>query len=355
MADRYIIVKNVELDSADKYSGADHDDQYETIGTEEGLGVPIGVMPLEADEVEFIRGLPQVTEVFPDRPISIPAPIDSYADVHTESADDAFRFHDVLDEHQNNIRGHGATVAVLDTGIDSSHISKGQFDLALARDFTGGNDYYDRQGHGSWCAGAICSEEYGFAPEARLIVGKVLDDSGSGMYSWIIGGVNWALENGANVASMSLGGGGEKESPLNLAVNNAYLRGMNVIVAAGNEQRGKINRVADETNPASARYATTVAACNLEGVLAPFSNWGYCVDIMALGVNAEGLGLAGEFGRRMSGTSMATPYVAGGFALLRGAGYTAAGAKNKLYQSARNSREYGAIKEGHGILRTKGA
>jgi subtilisin family serine protease len=200
----------------------------------------------------------------------------------------------------------------------------------------------------------VCSKEYGFAPEAQLLSGKVLDDNGSGQYSWIIAGINWAKEKGAHVASLSLGGPGAKDSPINQAINAAYLKGMNSAVAAGNEQRGRIDRVADTSTPASAAYATTVAACNIQSQLAPFSNWGYCVDVMALGVNAEGLGLNGNFGRRMSGTSMATPYVAGAMALYRAQGISAAGVKKRIYGESRNTRDYSYIKEGHGILRVGG-
>jgi subtilisin family serine protease len=353
-AKRYIIIKSVELPHAQKWNSAQHDDHYETIATDDGLGLPMGAVPLEPDEVSYVQSLPQVVDVYLDQPISIPEPVDSYADIHTQSGDDAFTFHGLLEERASGLMGRAARVAVLDTGTDQAHLNR-QFSLRSIKDFTNSRSGpHDRQGHGTWCAGAVCSKEYGFAPEAELLSGKVLDDSGSGYYSGIISGVDWAVQEGAHVISMSLGGPGDKNSPLNQAINAASVKGVNVVVAAGNEQRGRVDRVADQATPASSRYATTVAACNLSGEIAPFSNWGYCLDIMALGVNAEGLGLGGTFARRMSGTSMATPYVAGALALLRSQGRTGAASKKLLYQYARNTRTYSAIKEGHGLMKVGG-
>jgi subtilisin family serine protease len=174
-----IVIKSYEPDNNRKWHGAQHDSDYRQIATEEGIGLPMGALPLDPDEVEHVLALPHVMGVVPDEPVSIPEPIDSYADIHTKSGDDAFRFHALLEEREKGILGDGAIVAVLDTGLDQGH-GRNQFNLLNIKDFTSSGSPHDRQGHGTWCAGAVCSKEYGFAPQAKLLSGKVLGDDGSG-------------------------------------------------------------------------------------------------------------------------------------------------------------------------------
>jgi subtilisin family serine protease len=348
---RYIIVKNVELPHDQKYHDLAHDDQYQQVGTEDGLGIPMGSVPLEPDELELVRELPQVADVVPDVERSIPEPIDAYA-VDPVHIDTVIDLHQLEQAWQNLGKGraeHQVKVAVLDTGVDSSHMNNQLHNVSAAENFTSSRDAYDRQGHGTWCLGAVGSVSYGVAPECQLLSGKVLGDDGSGNDSGILAGIDWAIRMGAEVISLSLGGPGEKRSALNLGCNAAVSRGVSVVVAAGNEQRGRTDRVADLSNPASASLVTTVAACYETKEIAPWSNWGYCLDIMALGVQVEGLALGGQTGRRMSGTSMATPEVAGAFALQRSHNRGVNEAKRRLYSATENTR-LKSIQEGHGLL-----
>ncbi|RLE67967.1 MAG: hypothetical protein DRJ43_06405, partial [Thermoprotei archaeon] len=163
----------------------------------------------------------------------------------------------------------------------------------------------------------------GVAPGALVMAGKVLNKEGWGQISWIVSGIEWAVENGADVISMSLGGGFTAgDDPLSLACDAAVSEGVVVVVAAGNEGPD----FQTITAPGSARRVITVGAVDKSATIAPFSSRGPTLDlrlkpeVVAPGVyirsaypltGAWGLGAA-----VMSGTSMATPHVAGIAALL---------------------------------------
>src|SRR3546814_127904 len=108
-------------------------------------------------------------------------------------------------------KGYGVKVAVLDTGIESAHPALGDAIDDIA-DFTGTGDAGDRDGHGTHCAGIIAAHAtggvpfQGIAPEARLLVGKVLNDEGRGSPRWVADGITWAIRNGADIISLSLSG-----------------------------------------------------------------------------------------------------------------------------------------------------
>lgn len=211
-------------------------------------------------------------------------------------------------------KGKGATVAILDTGCDQSHRDlKAQ--LVMAKDFTGSRSgSSDVNGHGSHCAGIVLASEngvgmIGVAPEARLLVGKVLSDSGSGLSTWIAAGIDWAVENGADVISMSLGSG-SPDSRIGAAVQRALDRGVIVVAAAGNEGP----REGTAGWPGSFPGVVCVAAVDVNQKVANFSSRGKSVVVAAPGVNVRSC-YPGDRFATMSGTSMATPYVAGCAAL----------------------------------------
>jgi subtilisin len=210
-------------------------------------------------------------------------------------------------------KGAGTVVAVLDTGCDLDHRDlKDQ--IKAARDFTGsrsGPD--DRNSHGTWCCGCVAAAEndwglVGVAPAAKLLVGKVLSDGGSGGVDGIAGGIDWATENGADVISMSLGGDAP-DSYMPPAIDRAIKAGVIVIAAAGNAGP----REGTDGYPARYPGVISVAAHDSSDKTARFSSRGRSVFVTAPGVDTRstipGPG-DGRFGT-MSGTSMATPHVAG--------------------------------------------
>lgn len=233
--------------------------------------------------------------------------------------------------------GKGVKVAVLDTGIDATHPDlKDRIDAE--KNFSGSgaaDDVVDRAGHGTHVASTIAGSgaesggKYkGVAPGARLLVGKVLDDSGEGEESGIIAGMQWAVTEGAKVVSLSLGGEDTPGTdPIEQAVNDLSAgSGTLFVIAAGNEgpDAGTVG------SPGSAAAALTVGAVDRQDAMADFSSRGPTADgtlkpdITAPGVDivaakaAEGwMGDPAADGYvTMSGTSMATPHVAGAAAIL---------------------------------------
>lgn len=208
-------------------------------------------------------------------------------------------------------------VAVIDTGIDPSHPD---LNVVYGVNFAKGKSWSDGNGHGTHVAGTIAAKNndigvVGVAPDARLYAVKVLDKRGSGFMSDVIAGVNWVAINAdiIEVANMSLGG--SKSSTLNTAVENAVRAGVVFVVAAGNNSGDACLK-----SPASARNAITVSALDdRDGIsnddpFAYFSNYGSCVDMIAPGVLILSTWKGGEY-NTISGTSMASPHVAGAAAL----------------------------------------
>ncbi|MEU8817200.1 S8 family serine peptidase [Actinoplanes sp. NPDC048796] len=232
--------------------------------------------------------------------------------------------------------GQGVAVAVLDTGVDTGHPDLAGR-IAETASFVPGEEVTDRHGHGTHVASTIAGTgaasdgtERGVAPGAELHVGKVLNDAGEGQDSWIIGGMEWATRTAkAKVVSMSLGGGpSDGTDPLSEAVDRLSAEtGALFVIAAGNSGPDAQTVSA----PGAADSALTVGASDSRDRLAVFSSRGPRVednapkpDLTAPGVDIlaarsqyapEGEGSY----QTMSGTSMATPHVAGAAALLAAA------------------------------------
>ncbi|ATE54954.1 S8 family serine peptidase [Actinosynnema pretiosum] len=228
----------------------------------------------------------------------------------------------------SGLTGAGVAVAVLDTGVDETHPDLVGRQVAEAN-FTEDPDTTDRDGHGTHVAATIAggdAQYRGVAPDARILDGKVCV-SGGCAESWILAGMQWAVEQGADVVNLSLGGRDTPEvDPLEEALTTLSERsGALFVVAAGND--GATRTVG---SPGSADAALTVGAVDRDDAVAPFSSRGPRVgdgavkpDVTAPGVGIvaarAGAGqLPGEDGRTaLSGTSMATPHVAGAAALLK--------------------------------------
>lgn len=211
-------------------------------------------------------------------------------------------------------KGKGATVAVLDTGADTGHRDlKAQ--ILASKDFTGSRSgASDVNGHGSHCCGIVAAAEngvgmVGVAPEAKLLVGKVLGDNGSGLSTWIAAGIDWAIAQKADVISMSLGSDAP-DARIGAAVKRALDAGVIVIAAAGNS--GPRENTAGW--PGSFDGVVCVAATDSNSAIATFSSRGKPVVVAAPGVNVRSC-YPGDRFATMSGTSMATPYAAGVAAL----------------------------------------
>lgn len=211
-------------------------------------------------------------------------------------------------------RGEGVRVAVLDTGIAADHPDLvGCVDNA--RDFTGSRfGSEDRVGHGTHVAGTIAARHneqgvVGVAPECRLLAAKVLGDDGSGSGRSVAEGIDWACEAGADVLSMSLGSP-YADRAIHAAIERALAAGVFVVCAAGNEgQPDSVNY------PARWPQTLSIGAVDRQGRVARFSSRGDEVDICAPGQDVLSTYLDAGYAK-LSGTSMATPFVSGVVALL---------------------------------------
>ncbi|MBI3288461.1 MAG: S8 family peptidase [Elusimicrobia bacterium] len=216
--------------------------------------------------------------------------------------------------------GAGVKVAVIDTGIDSSHPDlRGKVDggFSAITKTENPSDYQDDNGHGTHVSGTIAAKKdskgvVGVAPSARLYAVKVLDADGSGNLSDVIDGIVWAAKNKMDVANMSLGAPVDSEA-MKRAVRFARGAGLVIVAAAGNSG-GSVGF------PGAYDDVIAVAASDYEDKLAPFSSRGPAVDFIAPGVDVLSSKMGGGFAS-FSGTSMASPHVAGLAAIVVAQGY----------------------------------
>jgi len=212
--------------------------------------------------------------------------------------------------------GAGTCVYVIDTGISTTH-PEFEGRATFLANYAGDGSNTDGNGHGTHCAGTVGSKTYGVAKKTKLYAVKVLDASGSGSNSGVIAGINYVANdaktrscpNGA-IGSMSLGG--SKSAAVNTAAANAVAAGVFMSVAAGNDGANAAN-----SSPASEPTVFTVMASDSTDRLASFSNYGAICDMIAPGVSILSTWLNGGT-NTISGTSMATPHVAGLAAYIQG-------------------------------------
>lgn len=215
--------------------------------------------------------------------------------------------------HDQGIYGAGVKIAVLDTGIDYNHED-------LRSNYKGGYNFVSNNSdpfddntisHGTHVSGIIAAQKNGFgvigvSPNASLYAVKVLDASGSGAASWIIAGLQWAVDNNMNIATMSLEG--PDSITLHNAVDNAYNSGVLLVAAGGNNNGGSV------LYPGAYGSVIAVSATDANDQIAGFSSIGPEIELAAPGVNIYSTVRGGY--AYMSGTSMAAPHVTGDAALI---------------------------------------
>lgn len=200
---------------------------------------------------------------------------------------------------------------VIDTGIRGTHTQFGGRVSGGAGFVNDGRGTTDCNGHGTHVSGTIGGSTYGLAKAVRLHPVRVLDCNGSGTTSGVIAGVNWVTSNHQSpaVANMSLGGGAS--SALDSAVSNSITSGVTYAIAAGNSNANACN-----SSPARVGAAITVGSTTRTDARSSFSNFGTCLDIFAPGSSITSAWATSDTATNtISGTSMATPHVAGAAAL----------------------------------------
>ena len=208
------------------------------------------------------------------------------------------------------------TAYIIDTGIRTTHQDFGGR-AVWGTNTAGDGNNTDCNGHGTHVAGTVGGNSYGVAKGVKLVAVKVLNCQGSGTLTGVASGIDWATSNhtsGPAVANMSLGASGSNAT-LETAVRNSIADGITYAIASGNSNADACN-----FTPARVAEAITVNASDNTDARASFSNFGTCTDIFAPGVNITSAWNTGDTATNtISGTSMATPHVAGGAALYLGA------------------------------------
>ncbi|QRV89207.1 cuticle-degrading protease [Ceratobasidium sp. AG-Ba] len=257
---------------------------------------------LKGKDLDFIRQSKDVEYIVEDGIMTIEYEQGDEAAALSERSEPS------VESFDKRANGSGVDVYGIDTGIYTAHSCFGG--RARWGKTFGGYANQDGNGHGTHTAGTAVGTTYGIATSANIIAVKVLSDAGSGTNSDVIAGINYAYSaykssGRPSVATMSLGGGAN--TAVDSAVSSAISGGLHFTIAAGNS-----NVDAASTSPARVSTAITVGAVDSSNKKASFSNYGSVLDIWALGVNVKSAWIGSTSAvNTISGTSMATPRVAG--------------------------------------------
>ncbi|NEU30376.1 S8 family serine peptidase [bacterium LRH843] len=218
---------------------------------------------------------------------------------------------------QNGLTGKGVKIAVLDTGVSSSHLD---LSVEKGKSFVRYTDSYeDDNGHGTHVAGILAARNndigmIGVAHEATIYVAKVLDEKGDGYTSDVVKAIEWSLQQGAELINVSMGGN-SPSAALEAALTHAYHQGALIVAAAGNV--GTVSGAGNTVEyPAAYESVIAVAAVDQYNKRASFSATGPAVEVAAPGVGITSTYLHNRYAS-VSGTSMAAPHVTGHLALLK--------------------------------------
>ena len=248
----------------------------------------------------------------------------------------------------NDAKGDGAKVAIVDSGVYSEHPDIGR--IVAQRDFVEGDavadDDYGHGTHVTGIAGALTDNGKGVAGGCfgcGLIIGKVMGFGGFTTDSRIVEGIDWSVNQGADVVNLSLGGPADS-SVLRTAVNRAHGQGAVLVAAAGNDG------VSEPRYPAAYSKVIAVSAIGTEDRLASFSGRGRWVDLAAPGTDIISTSNSGGYDRQ-SGTSMAAPFVSGLAGLLASQGMSADSVRQGMQATAEDLGPAGQDpRYGHGRI-----
>jgi subtilisin len=308
---------------------------FETLG--------VAVVDVPPDRLAQAEASTAIIAVEPERVVRAlevtPGPIEEAAPAAADETEATWGLQatNVIDSSRT---GRGIRVAVLDTGIDRLHPDfEGR--PITAESFISGEEVQDGHGHGTHCIGTALGPRdpevkprYGIAHEAEIFAGKVLSNAGSGGDAGILAAIEWAIRNGCAVVSMSLGAAtrpGQSFSQVFERVAQRAQEQCTLIVAAAGNESDRPEVINPVGHPANCPSIMAVAALDVEGAIAPFSNRainpdGSEVDIAGPGVAVYSTWPMPTRYRTISGTSMATPHVAGIAALYAEQDPTARGA-----------------------------
>lgn len=264
---------------------------------------------LPAAAVARLAQNPNVLSIEPDRVITLASGSQNNAPWGLDRIDQADR--PLSSTYDYLATGAGVRAYIIDTGIRPSHSDFGGRVLPGFSAIGDGYGSNDCNGHGTHVAGTVGGQTWGVAKGVALVPVRVLGCDGSGAYSGVIAGVDWAAAQSHRpaVANMSLGG--PTSDALDQAIAGATAKGLSVVVAAGNSNADACNY-----SPARAPSALTVGASTSGDARASYSNFGRCLDLFAPGSAITSAWYTGDFATAsLNGTSMAAPHVAGVVAL----------------------------------------